>query len=123
MKKILSLCAASLLISLLGGADLYAQNGYEVKGVVVDALGPVIGATVLEQNTSNGVSTGIDGDFVLKVSSPSAMIEVGCMGYATQVFKASELPAEILLKEDSMFLEEAVAIGYGSQKKKEILNL
>ena len=120
MKKILSLCAASLLISLLGGADLYAQNGYEVKGVVVDALGPVIGATVLEQNTSNGVSTGIDGDFVLKVSSPSALIEVGCMGYATQVFKASELPAEILLKEDSMFLEEAVAIGYGSQKKKEV---
>lgn len=120
MKKILSLCAASLLISLLGWADLYAQNGYEVKGVVVDALGPVIGATVLEQNTSNGVSTGIDGDFVLKVSSPSALIEVGCMGYATQVFKASELPAEILLKEDSMFLEEAVAIGYGSQKKKEV---
>lgn len=120
MKKILSLCAASLLISLLGGADLYAQNGYEVKGIVVDNLGPVIGATVLEQNTSNGVSTGIDGDFVLKVSSPSALIEVGCMGYATQVFKASELPAEILLKEDAMFLEEAVAIGYGSQKKKEV---
>ena len=120
MKKILSLCAASLLISLLGGADLYAQNGYEVKGIVVDNLGPVIGATVLEQNTSNGVSTGIDGDFVLKVSSPSSLIEVGCMGYATQVFTASELPAEIHLKEDAMFLEEAVAIGYGSQKKKEV---
>ena len=120
MKKILSLCAASLLIFSLGGADLYAQNGYEVKGVVVDNLGPVIGATVLEQNTSNGVSTGIDGDFVLKVSSPSSLIEVGCMGYATQIFTASELPAEIHLKEDAMFLEEAVAIGYGSQKKKEV---
>lgn len=42
------------------------------------------------------------------------------MGYATQVFTASAMPAQIKLSEDSMFLEEAVAIGYGSQKKKEV---
>lgn len=120
MKKILSLCIASLLIFSLGGASLYAQNGYEVRGVIVDNLGPVIGATVLEQGTTNGYSTGIDGDFVLVVSGPSASVEVSCMGYATQVFTASAMPAQIKLSEDSMFLEEAVAIGYGSQKKKEV---
>ena len=38
-----------------------AQNGYQVKGVVIDALGPVVGATVMEQGTTVGTSTGLDG--------------------------------------------------------------
>lgn len=97
-----------------------AQSGYEVKGVVVDAAGPVIGATVLEQGTTTGTSTGVDGDYLLKVSGPDATIEVSCIGYATQTFKASAMPATITLAEDAMFLEDVVVIGYGSQKKKEV---
>lgn len=99
---------------------IFAQSGYEVKGVVVDQYGPVIGATVLEKGTTTGASTGIDGDYSILVSGPDAIIEVSCIGYATQTFKASEVPAQIILTEDSLFLEEAVAIGYGSQKKKEV---
>ena len=83
-------------------------------------MGPVIGATVLESGTTNGASTGVDGDYILKVSSPDAIIEVSCIGYATQTFKASELPASITLSEDTMFLDDVVVIGYGSQKKKEV---
>jgi len=94
-----------------------AQAGYEVKGTVVDAAGPVIGATVLEQGTTTGASTDLDGKYVLVVSSPDAMIEVSCIGYATQVFKASGLPASILLREDSLFLDDVVVIGYGTVKK------
>ena len=97
-----------------------AQSGYEVKGVVVDAAGPVIGATVLEQGTTTGTSTGIDGDYLLKVSGPDATVEVSCIGYATQTFKASAMPATITLAEDAMFLDDVVVIGYGSQKKKEV---
>ena len=97
-----------------------AQSGYAVKGVVVDAAGPVIGATVLEQGTTTGTSTGIDGDYFLKVSGPDATVEVSCIGYATQTFKASLMPATITLSEDAMFLEDVVVIGYGSQKKKEV---
>ena len=110
MNRILTLIAATL-ISILGGAELFAQGGYEVKGVVNDAMGPVIGATVLESGTANGASTGIDGDYILKVSSPDALIEVSCIGYATQTFKASELPAAITLSEDTMFLDDVVVIG------------
>ena len=119
MNRIMTLFAATLLSVLLGGAELFAQGGYEVKGVVNDAMGPVIGATVLEANTTNGTSTGLDGDFILMVSSYDAMVEVSCIGYATQTFKASELPAVITLVEDAEFLEDVVVIGYGSQKKKE----
>ena len=115
MKRILTILAA-LSLSL----SLFAQNGVEIRGTVVDALGPVVGATVIEQGTSNGVSTGIDGEYTLKVASSEALVEFSCIGYATQVFPASAVPATVTLKEDAVFLDEAVAIGYGSQKKKEV---
>ena len=67
MNRIMTLFA-SLALSCIMGASVSAQNGYEVKGVVNDAMGPVIGATVLEANTTNGTSTGLDGDFILMVS-------------------------------------------------------
>ncbi len=119
MKKIMTLCV-SLVLSCIMGLQVFAQSGYEVKGVVVDQHGPVVGATILEQGTTNGTSTGVDGDYILKVSSPDAILEVSCIGYAAQSFTASKMPATITLVEDSMFLEDVVVIGYGSQKKKEV---
>ena len=109
-----------LLTLFLLPASLLAFAQYQVKGVVEDALGPVIGATVMEAGTHNGTSTGLDGDFVLNVSGPGATIEVSCIGYATQSFKASALPARILLAEDANFLEEVVVVGYGTQKAKDL---
>ena len=102
------------------GASVFAQGGYEVKGVVSDPLGPVIGATVIEQGTTNGVSTGLDGDYVIYVTSADAIVEISCIGYATQTFPASQVPQNVLLSEDTQFLDEVVVIGYGSQKKKEV---
>ena len=102
------------------GASVFAQGGYEVKGVVSDPLGPVIGATVIEQGTTNGVSTGLDGDYVILVSGPDAIVEISCIGYATQTFPASQVPQTVTLSEDTQFLDEVVVIGYGSQKKKEV---
>ena len=49
MKRIMTLCVSLLLCAVMG-ASVSAQGGYEVKGVVVDAIGPVIGATVAEKN-------------------------------------------------------------------------
>ena len=118
MKKLLTLVALAAF-SLLS-TTISAQNGYTVKGVVIDPLGPVYGATVLERGTSNGVSTGLDGDFVFTVSSADAIVDVSCIGYATQTFKASEVPETINLTDDTTFLNEVVVIGYGSQKKKEV---
>ena len=116
MKRILS--ALTLLLITVGLVS--AQGGYLVKGVVEDAMGPVIGATVLQQGTTNGTTTGLDGDFVLSVPNADAVIEISCIGYATQVFKASEVPAKVLLLEDTEFLDEVVVIGYGTLSKKEV---
>ena len=118
MKRILT--AVFVLLASLTSTTVLAQGGYQVKGVVVDAVGPVIGAAVVQQGTTNGTSTGMDGDFVLNVPSGDALIEISCIGYATQVFKASEMPATVTLEEDSHFLDEVVVIGYGTVKKSDL---
>ncbi|MDT3366025.1 MAG: TonB-dependent receptor plug domain-containing protein, partial [Bacteroidota bacterium] len=115
MKRFLLLLP--LLLSVLPGL---AQGGYLVKGTVSDDMGPVIGAGVLEVGTSNGVSTDFDGQFELRVSGPDAQIEITCIGYATQVFAASAVPANILLTSDTNFLDEVVVVGYGTQKSKDL---
>ena len=118
MKRIL--IAVFVMLASLTGTTLLAQGGYQVKGVVVDALGPVIGAAVVQQGTTNGTSTGMDGDFVLNVPNGDVLIEISCIGYATQVFKASEVPGTITLSEDTDFLDEVVVIGYGTVKKSDL---
>ncbi len=118
MKRFLT--AVAVLLAGAFSQSVFAQGGYQVKGVVVDSQGPVIGATVIEKGTANGVSTGIDGDFVLTVSSASATVEVSCIGYATQTFAASAVPGTITLLEDSEFLDDVVVIGYGTLSKKEL---
>ncbi|MBR5301193.1 MAG: SusC/RagA family TonB-linked outer membrane protein, partial [Bacteroidales bacterium] len=119
MNRIMTLCA-SFLLSCIMGVSVFAQGGYEVKGVVVDAIGPVIGATVIEQGTTNGTSTGLDGDYVLTVSSADAVVEISCIGYASQTFVASQVPATVTLGEDTQFLDEVVVIGYGTVKKEDM---
>ena len=116
MKRIIS----TLALLLMAAGLVFAQGGYQIKGVVVDELGPVIGATVMEEGTTTGVSSGLDGDFILTVSSADAKIVVSCIGYATQEFIAKDLPATIVLGEDNTFLNESVVIGYGTLSKKEI---
>jgi len=118
MKRIL--IAVFVLLASLTSIPVLAQGGYQVKGVVVDAVGPVIGAAVVQQGTTNGTSTGIDGDFVLNVPNGDVLIEISCIGYATQVFKASEVPGTITLSEDTDFLDEVVVIGYGTVKKSDL---
>ena len=113
MKRILT----AIAVLFAACATVFAQGGYQVKGVVVDAQGPVIGATVMEQGTSNGTATGLDGDYTLTVSNANAIIEVSCIGYATQTFAASAVPATIVLAEDAEFLDDVVVIGYGTVKK------
>ena len=91
-----------------------------VKGQVVDNLGePVIGANVLEEGTSNGMITDIDGNYSLTVNEGSN-IQISYIGFATQTLKAKNLPAVITLKEDSEMLQEVVVIGYGTMKKSDL---
>ena len=119
MKRILTILACIALACVMP-ANVSAQNGYTVKGVVVDQVGPVIGASVVEAGTSNGAVTGLDGDYILKVASAESTVEISCIGYATVSFKASQVPPTVVLAEDKQFLDEVVVIGYGTVKKSDM---
>ena len=92
----------------------------QITGTVLEASTgfPVIGASVVEAGTTNGVITDFDGNFVLKVAEGKE-VEISYMG-----FRSQKLPAKsgmvVKLEEDTYTLQEVVAIGYGSQKKKEV---
>lgn len=111
---------ASTLLTLVLCIPAFAQSGYQVKGVVADPQGPVIGASVIEKGTSNGTVTGLDGDYVLNVANADAIVEISCIGYTTLSFKASEVPANVSLAEDAEFLDDVVVIGYGTVKKSDM---
>ena len=123
MKKLLTMCVGILLASLITPPLTLAQNaGYEVQGVVVDKSGmPVLGATVVEKGTTNGVSTGIDGDYAIRVASPESVIEVSYVGYKTVTLVASStLLQHLTLEEDAMGIDDVVVIGYGTVKKNDM---
>ena len=61
------------------------QDKKTAKGNVIDSTGePVIGASVVEQGTTNGTVTDINGNFTLNLSTPNAKIEISFIGYKTQ---------------------------------------
>ena len=107
----------SLALICAGDVILSAQGGYGVSGTVQDNLGPVVGATVIEQGTTNGTFTGSDGGYSLTVSSPDSPVEFSCIGYQTQVIQASQVPSTLTMQEDTQYLNESVVIGYGTVKK------
>ena len=95
------------------------QATKKITGTVVDAQGPVIGASVVEKGKSgNGVITDFDGKFTLNVN-PGATIVISYVGYETQEIKVGNQSSfDITLKEDDAVLEEVVVVGYGTMKKK-----
>lgn len=96
------------------------QQTKKITGVVSDAMGPIIGANVLEKGTTNGVITDIDGNFALNVK-PGATIVVSFIGYVSQEIKiTNQTTVNITLKEDSEMLDEVVVVGYGTMKKSDL---
>ncbi len=91
-----------------------------ITGVVSDAMGPVIGATVAVKGTSNGTSTDNDGQFSLNVS-PGQTLVVTYVGYLTKEVKVGQQNYyDILIEEDQQLLDEVVVVGYGTMKKSDI---
>ena len=94
------------------------QQTVKLTGNVSDAMGAIIGASVIEQGTTNGVITDIEGNFTLTVNR-GAKLEISYVGYKTRVIEVTDVThLQITLEEDYRELEEVVVVGYGVQKKK-----
>ena len=94
------------------------QQARKITGTVVDAQGPVIGASVVVKGTTNGVATDFDGNFSLN-ANPGQTLVVTYIGYLDKEVKvtASQSHYNITIAEDKQMLDEVVVIAYGQQKK------
>ena len=117
--KNIRLRIGTFVVLLFAGLSLFAQQ-MKVKGTVVDkATGEtIIGASVVEEGTQNGVITDIDGNFVISVSQ-NATISISYVGFKT--VKVQAAPAlRIEMDEDNAMLDEVVVTGYTTQRKADL---
>ncbi len=98
----------------------FAQN-VTVKGMVKNEAGDaIIGASVVEKGTSNGVITDFDGNFELNVPTGTTLT-ISFVGYQTQEITADGRGTiNVVLREDTKILDEVVVIGYGTQRREAI---
>lgn len=112
--------AMTALFLFVGMVTVFAQS--QIKGTVKDMAGqPIIGAAVFVQGTQVGASTDIDGKFTLSVPT-NATVVVSCIGYTTVEVQIApnQTTLDVVLAENTEFLEEAVAVGYGTITKKSL---
>lgn len=101
--------------------SLFAQN-FIVKGKVVSHEGnePLIGVTILQEGTSNGAVTDMDGNYSLEVKGvTNAALVFSYIGYASQRHQVSASTGvlNVSLKSDAKLIDEVVVVAYGVRKK------
>ena len=91
----------------------------EIKGKVTDSNGiPLPGASIVVKGTTNGTITNDEGNFVLRVGSNAKTLLFSFMGMKTQEKTiAGKTTFNVILEEETVGIEEVVAVGYGTQKK------
>jgi TonB-linked SusC/RagA family outer membrane protein len=99
------------------------QQGIIVTGVVVDSNGETIpGANVVIKNTTDGVSTDMDGKFSIKVPGESSVLQVSYIGFTSQeIIVGKQRDITVRLTDSFQDLEEVVVVGYGAQKKETLV--
>ena len=118
-----------LLLLLSSGGGLWAAESPPVRGTlqvvtgtVTDESGmPLIGATVLEENTTNGTVTDIDGTFSIDLTTDDPHLVITYTGYESQIIQVGSVTEfNVVMSEDAETLEEIVVVGYGVQKKRDV---
>lgn len=99
---------------------MFAQSS--VNGKVVDSKGEgITGAAVIVVGTQNGAITDLDGSYKLSNVASQAVLEVSCLGYATkQVPVSGKSVINVVLEEDTQYLDDVVVIGYGTARRKDL---
>lgn len=132
MKKInRTFCLSSILLALFAGMQFNAfaanpvyaavpQEEVQVTGTVSDALGGVIGASVLIKGSSNGTITDMDGKFSLKAKKGDILV-ISFIGYANQEIEVTGEPINVMMTDDTNFLDEVVVTALGVKRDRKAL--
>ena len=98
------------------------QQLKKINGTITDASGvPIIGANVVVKGSTTGTVTDIDGNFSLEVSQGSSL-EISYIGYLKKEIIVNDKNSYLVqLTEDSKALDEVVVVGYGTEKKVNVI--
>ena len=113
---------AALCFLLSSALPAFSQTGAVVKGVVTDSSGqPVPGVTVWAPALNIAALSEADGSYSISLPPGGAEIHFDCMGYESQTVKITESRRlDISLADEVMMLENAVVVGYGTQRKETV---
>lgn len=108
-------------LSFFWSISAHAQE-ITISGQVTDNNNePLIGASVVEVGTNNGVTTDFDGNFSISVGGEDSKLSITYLGFLGRtVTVGTQRNFSVSLSEDAASLEEVIVIGYGTQRKKEI---
>lgn len=118
--KVFNSYVLGLLLLLAGSISTLSAQNRKVSGKVLDALQePLIGVSIRIEGTTQGTITDVDGAFDIQVPAAGATLEFSYVGYLTQKVKVKPGQKNIVvyMQEDAIMLDEAVVVGYGTQKK------
>lgn len=109
-----------LLFAVLGIQSALAQT-YKVKGNVVSKSDnePLIGVSILQKGTTNGVVTDIDGNYELQIQGGEATLVFSYIGLQTQELKVNARTGvlNLAMEDDSHLMDDVVVVAYGVRKK------
>ncbi|HBL76507.1 MAG: SusC/RagA family TonB-linked outer membrane protein [Bacteroidetes bacterium GWF2_42_66] len=90
-----------------------------VRGKITNFSGdPIPGATIVVKGTSTGTITDFDGNYTLANVPADAVLVFSFVGMKSQEAEvAGRQEISVVLEEETIGIEEVVAIGYGTQKK------
>ena len=99
---------------------LFAQSGYKVTGQIVSAEDnqPMIGVSVLEKNTTNGVITDMDGNYSITVTHSPATLQFSYIGMKmVEKQFTTAIRFDLKMESNTEMVDEVVVVAYGVRKK------
>ena len=113
---------AILVLFLTNYNSIFAQ-GHLISGTIVDESGTSLpGVTVVEENTTNGVVSDLDGNYVLTTSSSESSLVFSYLGFDTQTIAVNgRRYLDIILSENVESLEEVQVVAFQKQKKNSVI--
>ncbi len=117
LKKILAIIM--LIVAGTLSSTILAQTR-TVSGLVLDESGePLVGATVIQKGTANGVNTDLNGHFQIRVPESTVVLEFSFIGYHSQkqTVAANQQSVSVKLQENTQMIDEVVVTAFATQKK------
>ena len=106
---------------LIGGCSLTGQAQAVMHGTLRDEKGePLTGVSVFDKVTKKGIVTDANGNFSL-VAGKGSVLHVSYVGYKDKDVYVGSKPVQVTLIPDTKALDELVVVGYGTQKRRDIV--